>query len=381
MFQNFFSMFLIHRFDSSEGISPQEWNDKVLTLNIIITIILAILFSLLGILFIAIFSFLTTISLPGEMYWLTPVVILITTIIFANRHETQYFQIQQGYYGLIVILGKKVGSLNEPYHLEEGDFRQLMPIPYYNFNRILDAIQVPKKLPAMEFEYKDNKTKDGIALHGKYSVIPDIYDPWEYTDFELSAGEDGVRSIISEISLSVMDTTFDEYTIEDIFAVKDASTKVKENYYKNLEKHDECQGPKKNFWTNQTSSGKSSSEISYCDIFSIANTGLNAHFLIKTVVAPEKVAEAYNEKNIAKNKADAKAILDQKQAKVYSGIVRNLVNKNGHEQEAAEQKASLIVGLYSDEFIITLGGPNGKNLDSEIQQLVAAWLAKNKKTT
>lgn len=374
MIRNFFEGF-ISSFGNSEAISPEEWNTRTLFLNMVLAIVIAIIFSLLSAIALVILQGLTSISISGGLFWTIILSVGIVSALSKIQGKAIYFEVPQGHYGIITVMERKIGSLTKPYRLGEGKFRQVSPIPFFDFGNTFGAITVPRKLAPMEFEYHENKTKDGIALHGTHAMLPGIYDPWVFTDFFLSVGGiDGVRSFLQELSLSVMDTTFDEFNIDDIFKNKDGSNKVKNNYYENLEAHARCLDVQNDFWTGNDVPSRNDSKIDADrkDTFAISGTGLNIQFLIKTVQAPAGVAEGYNNINVAKNTADAEALKQRKLRDVYNGIVKSL-RKNNHEQPAAQHVATLIMDLYSEEKLVSLGGPDGETLGNEIQQLIAGY--------
>lgn len=324
LLNNFFQNLIKDNFGNTYKITPANWNSQILKLNAKIILFTAIFYGIIALVSLIILS----IIFDYWVNWIFYIIIPIVISIICNKStvdDSGFIEIKPGHFGLILILGQTQGSMDEPYFLEEGDYREIFKIPFYQ--KIFSAIQVGKRLKPMEFVYKQVKTSDSAPYSGTHSFLPIIENPYQYVALVLSTSEDEVKNMVEEISLEAMNETFDNYSVKYIAETKNISDILKENYLEIIGFHDDCKDTHGvDFYSKKQFSG---------DLFTINETGLAGKFLLKTFNPPPEIKESYTKLGGAD--AEKRTTIINAKAKAEATKIQAHADKMRVELEGAAQ--------------------------------------------
>lgn len=431
---NFFENFLEEKFsecvkNGNYKITAAQWNARILSVNISIGFTIGLFYGISSILLLGILSLIINVEISGTLYFM----LFVSGIVYAVYSGGKFYKIPSGSFGLIEILGEKKGKLGEKeWHLEEGDYRKIIDIPFYP--NIFSAVTIPKKLGRFDFEFKGNKTaKDAIPWSGKNPALPIIVNPWLYANRIQSTSAEELRLFVEEIASEAIDSSFDEFSTDDLLMLDDASTDLKLNYYKVISQNSHCAkctvsqhsteffnkkplNPQVKFLRKNKDGVE---EFEYSDnTFIIEDTGLAIRFLITESSPPTEVQQKYNNRSLsllekeiqitiaegesegiklkgfataevkakeeellgvakaAAKKASIKA--DREEYEQTFKMVSGLKDANDKTLSASEAKLTteLLVNAYAKENLIVLSGPDGNQLDDSVVGMITAFTGK-----
>jgi len=406
-------------------ITPERWNDRTLIINIIVGAIVHGLGFLLAIIVLSIVIFSVGSEFTLGDYVLTIsnfskfTIVGLTLLFFIystyrkvlhEANSTDYLEIGNGYYGIINLLGKPRGSLDESFVLTPGSYRNIADFGFLAKD-VFSIVTIDMRLYPMEFEYSGVKSKDGSKFSGKHSFLPFVFDPWLYHQLLFSIGYEGIVNFIEEISLENLYTTFDEFHSEEIMGGREIelvsdykdtfniSLALRDNYLKSLSQNSDCrregdhQNHLVNFYNGEKIRGKTKAPF---DVYCIDATGLVGRFLLKTFDASDELQRAYDEKAAAVAniiKAEREALAKKETVDNDREMIERLVGSTLDEYairlgsdykvteeaiRAAKEDAMIIVDSFSEEKIYRLSNGDGKSIDTLSSYLIALLSKKSK---
>lgn len=439
VFEKFFTDFVPNNFPVNNSgnqkeyeISPGKWSDKIMLLNVIFTATNAVLVLISVLVTLYLTSKLFEIEYIGTMkfykvQWTLSIVSSVAYLYLINSKPSEFIRVPQGNIGVIYVLGNRAGGMDIPYHTTQGDFRDSVSIPF--FGKIFDIFPVPIMFNNQDASFQNVAASGGPLIEGTYSYTKNLVNPFEYADRELATKKESIDGndsshnlLIEDISLQVLNNTFDDHTVSEMYNSKDGAKTIKDSFQKEfleLKKRDSCICSEKNLF------GKAIHSPTFSDSYYINGTGLNVAFQLKTHIVMDKellkslnrgeINEAEGEAEVIAAKftktaniikAKGRAIETEINAKVDAEAEALKVEKVGDAQNevekkrlqitdemfqkayqelrkdpeiteaAARQEARAIAGSMDSEISVIVGGPDGKQLNDQIGGLLSVFAAK-----